>query len=229
MDALGQDVDPHADNEVAPQRGGEPEAVVAEATRVEADDQAGAPDPFGQVGDVGRQVGAAALLAGLDEDHHAPSAAVGRHEPGDGGKEGIAVVGGAAPVEEVPLAYRLEGGQPGPPLAQRGLLVHMAVDQDGVTTTAVLDQQDRGAAGQLHDLGGQPRVLFLGPRPEELGRLYHGAPFGPVRVEGRGEAGNSGVLRKGGEDALLPQVVDHRRHATTADWRGRSGPTGRAG
>ena len=104
MDALGQDVDPHADDEVAPQRGGEPQAVVAEATGVEADDQSGVPDPLAQVADVGRQVGAAALLTGLDEDRHAPSAALGRQEPGDGGKEGIAVVGGAAPIEEVPLA-----------------------------------------------------------------------------------------------------------------------------
>ena len=44
VDALGEDVDRDGDHQVPPQRRGEPEAVVAEPARVEADDEARRPD-----------------------------------------------------------------------------------------------------------------------------------------------------------------------------------------
>ena len=77
---LGQHVDPDRGHHVAPQRRGAPQPVVGEAARVEADHQVGPPDPVGQRLQVGGQVGAAALLAGLDEDHHPGEGdARGRH------------------------------------------------------------------------------------------------------------------------------------------------------
>src|SRR5208283_5138017 len=78
---------------------------------------------------------------------------------------------------------------------------------------AVVDQQDRGPARELDDLGLEGRILFTHPRPQELGRLGDGAPFGPVGVVGGREARNAGVLAQGREDALLPGGVDGRAQA----------------
>ena len=61
----------HLDRELAvgqpAQRRRDPQPLVVEAAGVEADDELGRADAVGQRLDVGRQVGAAALLAGLDE------------------------------------------------------------------------------------------------------------------------------------------------------------------
>ena len=65
----------HLDRQLAvdqpAQRRRQPQPLVVEAAGVEADDELGRADAVGQRLDVGRQVGAAALLAGLDEHHEA--------------------------------------------------------------------------------------------------------------------------------------------------------------
>ena len=122
----------HGGDEVPPQRRRQPQAVVAEPARVEADDEAGRADALLEVLEVGRQVGAAALLARLDEDEHAAPAAARRQQTRHGGERRVAVVGRAPAVEEVALAHRLVGPEPAAPLAERRLLVHVAVDDDRV-------------------------------------------------------------------------------------------------
>ena len=114
------------------QRRRQPEPVVAEAARVEADDEARRPDALLEVLEVRRQVGAAALLARLDEDEHAALAAARRHQTRHGGERRVAVVGRAPAVEEIALAHGLPGPETAAPLAERRLLVHVAVDDDRV-------------------------------------------------------------------------------------------------
>ena len=46
--------------------------------------------------------------------------------------------------------------------------------------------------------------------PEELGRRGDRSPLGPIRVERRGQALDTGVLGESGQDALFPGGVDHR-------------------
>ena len=208
VDALGQHVDLHRGDDVAPQRRRQPQAVVAEPARIEADDETGRADALLEVLDVRRQVGAAALLARLNEHEHAALAAARRHQTRHGGKRRVAVVRGAAPVEEVALAHRLPGPEPAAPLAERRLLVHVAVDEDGIAGAAVVDQQHGGAARQRHDLHLERGVLVVRPLRQQLGRRRDGAPLVPVRVEGGGEARDARVLAQGGEDAVLPGGVD---------------------
>ena len=163
VDALGQHVDLHRDDEVAPQRRRQPEAVVAEPTRIEADDEPGRADALVEVLEVRGEVGAAALLARLDEDEHAAVAAARRHQARHGGERRVAVVGRSPAVEQVALAHRLVRAEAVAPLAERRLLVHVAVDDDGVPRTAVVDEQHRGAARQRDDLDAQRGVLIAHP------------------------------------------------------------------
>ena len=155
----------------------------------------GVADALLEVLQVGRQVGAAALLAGLDEDEHAAPAAARRQQTRHGGERRVAVVGGAPAVEEVAVAHGLVGPEPAAPLAERRLLVHVAVHDDGIARAAVVDQQHRGAARELDDLGLQRGVLVPHPRPQELGGLGDGAPLGPVRDRRRGRGTGCGCTR----------------------------------
>ena len=154
------------------------------------------------------EVGAAALLARLNEDEHATLAATRRHQTRHGGERRVAVVGRPPPVEEVALAHRLPRTEPAAPLAERRLLVHVAVDHNGLTGAAVVDQEQGRAPRQRDDLDGQCRFLILDPRRQELRRGGDGAALVPVRVEGGGEAGDAGVLAQRGEDPLLPRGVN---------------------
>ena len=138
-----------------------------------------------------------------------PLPAARRQQGRDGGERRVAVVGRAPAVEEVALAHGLVRPEPAAPLAERRLLVHVAVDDDGVARAAVVDQEDRGAVTELDDLGLQGRLLVPHPVPEEFGGLRDAAPLGPVGIEGGGEARDAGVLAESGEDPLLPGGVDH--------------------
>ena len=156
-----------------------------------------------------RQVGAAALLARLNEDEDAAAAAARRQQARHGGKHRVAVVGGPPAVEKVAFAHGLVRAEPTAPLAERWLLVQVAVEDDGLARAAVVDQQHGGAARQVHDLDLERGVLVACPCRQELGGLADGAALGPVRVEGGGEARDAGVLAQDGEDPVLPGGVDH--------------------
>ena len=69
---------------------------------------------------MGRQVGAAALLAGLDQDDDPRVGRAGRGERlegGDGGEDRVPVVGGAPAVEAIVVAHRLVRAEAVPPRA----------------------------------------------------------------------------------------------------------------
>ena len=208
VDALGQHVDLHRGDEVAAQRRRQPEAVVAEATRIEADHEARRPDALLEVLEVRGEVGAAALLARLNEDEHAALAAARCHQTRHGGERRVAVVGRPPAVEEVALAHRFPRPEPAAPLAERRLLVHVAVDQDRFAAAAVVDQQQRRAAWQRDDLDGECRFGVLDPSRQQLGRRRDGATLLPVRVEGGGETRYAGVLAQRRKDPFLPGGVD---------------------
>ena len=81
VDALGEHVDLDGRHQVPAQRRREPETVVAEPSRIEADHEPGRADALLEVRQVGQQVRAPALLAGLDEDE---DAAIARRPPPTG-------------------------------------------------------------------------------------------------------------------------------------------------
>jgi hypothetical protein len=104
--------------------------IIVAAAGIEADDEAGNADPFRKRLYVVGQVVAAAFLARLDED----DAARVRHllavqgvERGQSGKDGVAVVGSAPPVQLVPLDYRSPRTQALAPAGHLRLLVHVPV------------------------------------------------------------------------------------------------------
>ena len=216
VDALGQHVDLHRGDEVSPQRRGQPQAVVAEPARVEADDEPGRADALLEVLEVRRQVGAAALLARLDEDEDAALAAARRQQTRHGGERRVAVVGRPPAVEEVALAHRLVRARArcatrraaaACPGGRRG--------RSGSPAAAVVDQQHGGAPRQRRRSRPASAASWsLRPRRQQLGRRRDGAALGPVRVEGGGEARDPGVLAQGGEDPVLPGGVDSMRPVT---------------
>ena len=141
----------------AAQRGGQPELVVVAAAGIEADDQRRIADAVDQVVDVVGQVVAAGFLAGLDQDdaarvrHVLLAAAPAARR---GAKHRVAVVGAAAAVELVVLAHRHPRADALGPAGHLRLLVEMAVEQHGVVVGVArhLDEDQRRAAGQAHDL-----------------------------------------------------------------------------
>ncbi len=204
VDALGQHVDLHRGDEVAAQRRRQPEAVVAEATRIEADDEARRPDALLEVRQVRGEVGAAALLARFDEDEHAALAAARRHQTRHGGERRVAVVGRPPAVEEVAFAHRLPRSEPAAPLAERRLLVHVAVDEDRIAGAAVVDQEQRGAPRQRDDLDTATRAP--GPSPTTPGARppprWRRARPSPGRRRGRGRG--CGCTRSAREGSAAP-------------------------
>ena len=138
--------------------------------------------------DVIGQVEAAALLATLDEHHAARMRQVLLLQGANrrqGAEYGITVVGAAAAVELAIPDHGFPRGQTVTPAIELGLLVQVAVEQDGVVVAAFdLAEKHRRAAGQpddvhRHALDG----LLTTPLGEELRRLVHVAVFLPVRIE----------------------------------------------
>ncbi len=112
--ALGQDLHVQVGDDDAAQRGRAPQLVVVAAARVEAHHEAHLADPPCQRVDVVRQVVAAALLAGLDQDDTARVLAALLAQRADRGQRGegrVAVVRAAATVELVALAARASTGR----------------------------------------------------------------------------------------------------------------------
>ena len=142
--------------EEAAQRGRRPQLLVVAAARVEADDEVAGADAVGQLLDVGGQVGAAALLAGLDQPDAAgvrDALRLQRLDRGSAANDGVAVVGAAAAVELVVAPARASTVRVLAPAGHLRLLVEVAVEQDGVAAGARnLHEDDRRAARQADHL-----------------------------------------------------------------------------
>ena len=206
------------------QRRGRPQVVVVAAARVEADDETG-PDAIGQRLDVGREVGAPALLGGLDQHHAAVVAHALGLERLDGGERGegrVAVVARAAAEQPVAAAH----GRPRPavlgPADHLRLLVAVAVEQDGLAARARhFHEDDRRAAREAHDVDRQPLDL---PAPGPVGDEGHGAVDvavlrPPGVVHGR-LGGDADVLGQGGDDVAVPGSLDEGARAVGVDGHG---------
>jgi hypothetical protein len=164
---------------------------------------------------MGREVGTAGLLAGLDEHDH-PGASrpvrVEDLERRQGGEGRITVVTHATAVQTVAVAYRRERAESLAPLTERRLLVEMTVDEHGARRAPGrrrVRHHERGQSGGLDDPYVQPRHLpvpaplrdEVGCRPEVAGRL-------PTTVERRGERRYGSVFDESRNGLLLPQTVD---------------------
>ena len=203
--ALGQHLDPQDHVDEPPERGGRPQAVPVAAPRVERDDERRFAEPVAEQVEMGRQVGAARFLAGLDQDDAAgvrPAPGAHRLERGQGGEGGVAVVGRAAPVEAVPLDHGFPGAEARPPAAERRLLVEVAVEQHRVVGRPVAGRaaRRRAAAG-------------CGPRPPAP------RPWRPrgARRRGAGTSRRSSSVARAMCPASCQPVVVRHRHVRDAD------------
>ena len=127
-------------------------------------DELGLADAVGERLDVRRQVGAAALLAGLDEHDEAgvgDAGGLGALDGDEGGERGVPVVGAAAPVELVALDDRRPRPEALAPAGHLGLLVEVAVEQHGALGERRvggrhLAHDERREAGEAVDVDGEP-------------------------------------------------------------------------
>ena len=240
--ALGQHLDPQDHVDEAAERGGHPQAVPVAAPRVERDDERRFAEPVAEQVEVGRQVGAARFLAGLDQDDAAGvRAAAGAHrlERGQGGEGRVAVVGRAAPVEAVALDHGFPGAEARPPAVERRLLVEVAVQQDRVVGRPVagrghVDEQQRGASlDLLHlDLGAVEMLVdvALAPVAQQLGGPRHVPRLVPAAVVRHRHVRDADVVVQHRDDVLVPGSVGVRGggggvegHAVdSTTWRGRT-------
>ena len=186
--AFGQHLDREQAIDDAPERRRAPELVVVAAARVETDHEIRLADAGGELLHVGGQVGAAALLARLDQDQTARMRhprALHRFDRGEGTEHRVAVVLGPAAIEPIPAADGLPGTEPVVPAHHLRLLVAVAVEQDGLRRRAGhVEQHHRRASGDPERLDGQ---ALDGPAPAPVLDQRDGAldvAIGhPVRVE----------------------------------------------
>ncbi len=190
MYALAQHIDTQGAADQTAKRGGAPQLLVIAAAGVEADDQVGVADARGQRVDVEGQVGAAALLARLDEDSEirmGDALLAQRHNGGQCREDGVAVVGAAAAVEPVAVPHGSPRPEVRPPAVHLRLLVQMAVQQHvALPRAGDLDQYDRGPVREPHHLHVHVRVrLAPAPRDHQVDCLVHESMRLPIGVEQR--------------------------------------------
>ena len=223
--ALGENLHRQRPAEHAAQRRGGPEVLVVAAARVQADHQIGA-DAIGELVDVGRQVRAAAFLRSLDQ-HDAPGVrdALGL-ERLDGGQRregGVAIVARAAPEQSIAAPHRRPRSAVGGPADHLRLLVAVAVEQHGLAARARdLHQDDRCPPLEAYHLDGH--ALDLAP-PGPVGDEAHGpvdvAVLGPPGVEHGRLGRDADVLGEGGNDVVVPGLLDQGARAVGIDGHGR--------
>ena len=200
----------------AAQRRGEPHPVPVAAAGIEADHQRRIADPVEQVVDIEGQVVAAGFLAALDHDDAAgarDALLLESQERREAGIDRIAVVGAATAIELVVLAHRDPRPHALRPALHLGLLVEMAVEQDGVVVVVPRDlyEDQRRAPRQPHHLhrrareGGDVRARPVGHQRD---RLLHVAILLPLRVEGRRLVGDADVLGERRQDLVVPEAAD---------------------
>ena len=185
MDAFAQHVDAQRADQVAAQRRRAPELLVVAALGVEADDEARASEPRAERVDVGRQVRAAAFLAGLDQHDAARvrdlllAQCADRRE---GREERIAVVRAAAAIELAVAQHRRPGLEAVGPARELRLLVEVPVHQHAVVHVARhVDHEHRRATRDAQHLDLRAgRRLGLGPALHQLHGALHVAVRFPV-------------------------------------------------
>ena len=197
--------DEHFDLEVdvhdPAQRRRHPQSVVGERARVETDHQLDLAEVVLQIVEVGLEVRAAALLAGLDQDDAAAVGdVVGLHRL-DGeqrGEGGVAVVADAAREEAIVAANRLVRSEAVGPVAERRLLVEVSVEDGGAVARGRRgdgDDQDRRAIFEPVDLDVE---VGEGPRERPVREQFDGAVdvavAGPTRC--RSSARDRGWWRR---------------------------------
>ena len=213
MHALGQDLDAERSAGEAAQRRRRPEPLVVAAAGIEADHEVHGAHPRREQFEIGRQVVAAALLAGFD---HADAARVRdalRLQRADGGQrceQGVTVIGAAAPVELAVLQHRQPRAQTFAPARHFRLLVEVTVEQDRASARAGhVEVEHRRAAGQAHDLHGHaPHRLLACPGLGETNDLLDMAVFLPLRIEVRRFGRNADVLDELRDDRGIPGAGD---------------------
>jgi hypothetical protein len=119
-----------------------------------------------------------------------------RLDRGERAERRVAVVGGASTVEPIVATDRRPRAEALAPARHLGLLVEMAVEEDGVVgVTRHLHQQHRRPAGQPHDLHLETLDGTLArPSRRELHGPIQVAVRLPLLVEARRLRGNADVL-----------------------------------
>ncbi len=191
--------------------------VVVPASGVEADDEVGT-EAIGQLLHVGGQVGAAALLGGLDQHHAARMGdplGLQRLDRGERRERRIAVVPRPAAEEPVAAAHRRPGATVRGPAHHLRLLVAVAVEQDGLAALAGHFHEDDGrAAREADDLDGQALDLPLpGPVGDQGHRPVDVAVLRPLGVEHGRLGRDADVLGERGDDVAVPGLLDQRAGA----------------
>ena len=159
-------------------------------------------------------------LASMRIEHAAVPAARCR-QPRHGGERRVAVVRRAPPVEQVALAHRLVRAEPLAPLAERRLLVHVAVDQDRVAGASVVDEQHRGAPWELDDLGGAARGSWARTQSRRSSAAAAMAPRSAQSGSKAGERhGMRRVLARAPGGCAAPRRRRWRRSSPVAPRRG---------
>ncbi len=165
--------------------------------------------------DVGREVVAPALFAGLDQDAAARMAdalLVEQPERQQRGEGGIAVVGAAAAIESTVAKHRLPGPEVRVPAHHLGLFVEVSVEENRVVAlprARVLHPENGRPSGELHHFDRELRErLCLAPLAGQRHRAVQFALRLPVGLEGGRLGGNCDVLPQRRENARLPGRFD---------------------
>ena len=119
----------------AAQAAGQPKLVVIAGTRVQANHQAHITQALAQQVNVGHQVIRAAFFTGFNQPHDARVRRVLGFEclnGGDGGVNGVAVVGTTAAIQLAVFVFRRPRPQVTAPAGEFRLLVQVAVHQHGL-------------------------------------------------------------------------------------------------
>ncbi len=157
------------------------------------------------------------FLARLDEHEDAAVRELGsgdRLERSDRCEERVAVVDRSPSVQPVTLAHGRVRAESRTPIAERGLLIEMAVDECRlvVVTGARLDLEEeaRRKPGKRHDLDRLfPQRARASPVGEESGG-FHDLPVRfPIGIEVRREARDRHVLAQDLERAAFPVLVSY--------------------
>src|SRR5215472_3262885 len=197
----------------AARSGRAPELLVVAAARVEADDEVRLADALRVRLHVGGQIGAAALLARLDEHDQTRMrrpCLLHRLDGCEGAEGRVAVVLSPAPVQAIAAAHGDPRAQALRPSRHLRLLVAVAVEEDGLCRCARhLHEDHRRAPGQAYRLHGES-LDGAPPAPlvDERGRAVQMTMGRPLAIEGRRLGGNLDVAREGGQNILLPSALD---------------------
>ena len=166
--------------------------------------------------DISGQIGAAAFLAGFDQDHAARmrnllfSECAQREQRAE---HGVAVVGAAAPIQPAVANHRRPGIESLAQPVNSGCLSMWPYMQHACpcdrTPCRHFDEQQRRAAGQAHDLDLHARQgVRFAPLAHQLGGTIHVAVLCPLRIEVRRLVRDADVLAQRRHDGVVPDAVD---------------------